>query len=252
MLKVRVIPTLLFKNFGLVKGVRFDSWRRTGSAMQTIKVYNLREVDELLFLDISATGERRPPDFAMIDEIADECFVPLGVGGGVATIEDARRLLLVGADKIVVNTAAVQTPELVSAIAGQFGSQCAVVSIDAKQKPDGSYEVYTHSGTQPTGLEVAAFAKKMATCGAGEIILTSIDRDGTMDGYDILLIKSVASAVGIPVIASGGAGSYEHMAEAILAGGASAVSAASIFHFTEATPLEAKRYLKERGIAVRL
>jgi cyclase len=206
----------------------------------------------LVFPQPTDNSFSRSYDYATVDEIADECFVPLSVGGGVATIEEARRLLQVGADKIVVNTAAVEKSDIVSAIAAEFGSQCAVVSIDAKQKPDGTYEVYTHSGTKATGLDVVTFALKMAAAGAGEIVLTSIDRDGTMEGYDIPLIKSVTSVVNIPVIASGGAGSYQHMAEAILEGGASAVSAASIFHFTECTPLEAKRYLKEKGISVRL
>ena|SRR3989338_8936228 len=252
MLKVRVIPTMLFKNLGLVKGVGFDSWRRTGSAMQAMKVYNLREVDEIVFVDIAATAEGRAPDLATVDELADECFVPLAAGGGVRTMEDARRLLQVGADKVVVGTAAVERPGLIAQIAERFGTQCVVVAIDAKKIPGGGYEVYTHSGKHPTGLSPLALARQVERAGAGEVILTSIDCDGTMQGYDLALISQIAKAVSIPVIASGGAGNYEHMAEAVLVGGASAVAAASIFHFTEQTPLEAKKYLKGKGIAVRL
>ncbi|MEM9543295.1 MAG: glycosyl amidation-associated protein WbuZ [Cyanobacteria bacterium P01_E01_bin.42] len=252
MLKVRIIPTLLFKNFGLVKGVRFDSWRRVGSAMQSVKVYNLREVDELIFLDISATGEERPPDFETVDEIADECFMPLTVGGGIRNIADIRKLLAVGADKVSLNTAAVLEPEIIREAAREFGSQCVVASIDVKQMPNGSYEVFTHAGTQPTGKHPATWAREVEALGAGEILLTAIDRDGTMAGYDLELIQAVTQAISIPAIASGGAGNYEHFLEAFRDGGASAVAAASIYHFTEQTPLEAKRFLQERGIHVRL
>jgi len=250
--KVRVMPTLLFKNVGLVKGIGFDSWRRVGSAMQAVKVYNMREVDELVFLDIIATREGRSPDFDTVDELADECFMPLAVGGGVRTVEDVRRLLKVGADKVVINTAAVETPELIRGVAERFGSQCVVVSIDARQHPDGRYEVYTHSGTRLTGLDPVSFARQAQALGAGEILITSIERDGTMIGYDYDLIRCVSEAVSVPVIASGGAGSYEHMAQALRVGKASAVAAASIFHFTQQTPLEAKRYLREQGLRVRL
>jgi cyclase len=245
--KVRVMPTLLFKDVGLVKGVAFDSWRRVGSAMQAVKVYNLREVDELVFLDVTATRAGRSPDFAAVDELADECFMPLTVGGGVQTVEDVRRLLQVGADKVAINTAAVERPELIREVASRFGSQCVVVSIDVRGR-----EVFTHSGTQPTGLDPVELARRVAELGAGEILLTSIERDGTMEGYDLDLIAHVSAAVSIPVIASGGAGNYEHLAQAIEQGQASAVAAASIFHFTEQTPLEAKRYLRARGINVRL
>jgi len=246
------MPTLLFKNFGLVKGVRFDSWRPIGSVMQAIKVYNMREVDELVFLDISATSEGRPPDFETVDEIADECFIPLTVGGGVRRIDDVGRLLQVGADKVAINTAAIQAPDLIRLVADTYGSQCAIASIDAKKLPNGQYEVFTHSGTQATGKDPVTVAREVEVLGAGEILLTSIDRDGTMTGYDVKLIRDVSDAVSIPVIASGGAGNYEHMASAIIQGKASAVAAASIFHFTQQTPLEAKRFLRERGINVRL
>jgi cyclase len=250
--KARIMPTLLFKDVGLVKGVGFDSWRRVGSAMQAVKVYNMREVDELVFLDITATPESRAPDFETVDELADECFMPLAVGGGVCNVEQVRRLLQVGADKVVVNTAAVETPELVWEIAHRFGSQCVVVSIDARRGVDGQYEAYTHSGTRPTGRDPIALAREAQSLGAGEILITSIERDGTMTGYDLSLIRRVSDAVSVPVIASGGAGTYEHMAQALREGGASAVAAASMFHFTEQTPLEAKTYLKARGVNVRL
>lgn len=251
MLKVRIMPTLLFKDLGLVKGVHFDSWRRVGSVMQAVKVYNMREVDELVFLDISATREGRSPDFELVDEIADECFMPLTVGGGVRTIEDVTRLLQVGADKVAMNTAAVLSPDLIRSVAQKFGSQCVVVSIDAKRLSDGQYEVFTHSGAQATGKDPVTLARDVETLGAGEILITSIERDGTMRGYDLDLTQRVSEAVSIPVIASGGAGSYEHMAQVLRVGKASAVAAASVFHFTQQTPLEAKRYLREEGFRVR-
>jgi cyclase len=251
MLKVRIIPTLLYKAPTLVKGVGFDSWRRVGSLMQAIKVYNLRQVDELIFLDITATVEGRRPDLELVDDFADECFMPLTVGGGVRTIEDVRGLLRVGADKVAVNSAAIERPALISEIASEFGSQCVVVSIDAKRSKDGCYSVWTHSGSRATGLDPVHFARDAERLGAGEVLLTSIERDGAMSGYDLELTKRVAEAVTIPVIASGGAGNYAHMEEVLVAGGASAIAAASIFHFTQQTPLEAKRYLRMRGIATR-
>jgi cyclase len=251
-LKIRVMPTLLFKDVGLVKGVGFDSWRRVGTAMQSVKVYNMREVDELVFLDITATKDGREPDFATVDDLADECFMPLTVGGGVRSVEDVRRLLQVGADKVALNTAAIESPDLVRQIAGRFGSQCVVVSIDARREANGSHLVYTHAGTRPTGRDPVEVAKQLAGLGAGEILLTSIERDGTMQGYDVELTAKVSEAVSIPVIASGGAGSYAHMVEVLKEGHASAVAAASIFHFTEQTPLEAKRYLRQHGLNVRI
>jgi cyclase len=246
------MPTLLFKEVGLVKGVSFDSWRRIGSAMQAIKVYNLRQVDEVVFLDIAATRDARIPDYETVDELADECFMPLTVGGGVRTVEHVRRLLQVGADKVSVNTAAVEQPELVRQIADSFGSQCVVVSIDARRDADGNYRVYTHSGTRAADRDPVQLARQVEELGAGEILLTSIDRDGTMTGYDIELTQQVSESVSIPVIASGGAGNYEHMAQALSSGKASAIAAASIFHFTEQTPLAAKRHLRSLGIQVRI
>ncbi len=251
MLKVRVMPTMLYKDYGLVKGKGFDSWRRTGSLMQTVKVYNMREVDELVFVDIAATAEGREPDYALVDDFADDCFMPLTVGGGVRTLEQVGRLLAVGADKVAINSAAVATPGLIGEIAKRYGAQCCVVSIDFRRS-GGKAEVVTESGRKPTGLDPAAFARECAQRGAGEILLTSVERDGNFEGYDLEVTRAVSAAVKIPVIASGGCGSYEHMARVLKEGGASAVAAASIFHFTEQTPLEAKKYLHERGFAVRL
>lgn len=251
MLKVRVIPTLLWKNFGLVKGVGFNSWRRVGTILPAIKVYNTREVDELILVDIMATGEGRDPDYESVGEFSAECFVPLTVGGGITNLGQIRQLLRAGADKVSINTAAYATPELITEAASRFGSQCVVASVDARRHPDGKTECFSHSGAKPTGRDPADWARELEKLGAGEILLTSIDRDGTMRGYDLELIASVARAVKIPVIASGGAGSYGHMVEALRTGHASAVAAASIFHFTQQTPLEAKRHLAGCGLPVR-
>lgn len=252
MLKIRVMPTLLYKDVGLVKGERFDSSRRIGSLMQAIKVYNLRQVDELVFLDIMATPAGREPDFALIDEFADECFMPLTIGGGIRTVEHVDRALSVGADKVAVNTAAVEVPGLVGDIARRFGSQCVVVSIDARRRPDGSHEVVTRSGSRPTALDPATFAARVEAEGAGEVLITSVDRDGTLTGYDLELVRAVSDAVRIPVIASGGAGSYADLADALTGAGASAVAASAMFQFTQQTPLGAKQFLRERGLPVRL
>jgi cyclase len=220
--------------------------------MQAVQVYNMREVDELVFLDITATRDGRAPDFDTIDDLADNCFMPLAVGGGIRTIDDVRRLLQVGADKIVINTAAVEMPDLVEQIARRFGAQCVVVSIDVRRSSSNTYEVYTHSGTKPTGLDPVDLARQVGMRGAGEIIITSIDRDGTMSGYDVELTRKVSEAVSIPVIASGGAGNFEHMEQVLRDAKVSAVAAASIFHFTQQTPLEAKHYLKGKGFNVRV
>lgn len=252
MLKTRVMPTLLFDRVGLVKGVAFDAWRRVGSAMQAVKVYNMRQVDELVFLDINATRTGEGPDLQTIDELADECFMPMTVGGGVRDINDVRNLLKVGADKVAINTSAIHNPKLITQAADRFGAQCIVVSIDFKQHDDGSYEVFTTSGTKATGLDPVQVAIDAQASGAGEILLTSIGRDGTMTGYDVALTQQVCEQVTIPVIASGGAGEYSHMLEVIKQGGASAVAAASMFHYTQYTPLEAKAFLKENGVAIRM
>jgi cyclase len=248
MLKVRVIPTLLHKSWGLVKGVRFDSRRAVGSPMQAIKVYNLRNVDELAFFDVTATAEQRGPDFDLVDELADECFMPLAVGGGIRTVDDVRGLLAVGADKVVIGTAAVEQPDLVREAAARFGAQCIVVSIDTMR--DGS--VWVRSGTQRTDRDPVELARQMEVLGAGEILLQSVDDDGVMEGYDVDTIARVSAAVSIPVIASGGAGNFSHMVDALRVGGASAVAAASIFHFTEQTPMEAKQAIGAAGFPVRV
>ena len=252
MLKLRIIPTMLYKSEQLVKGEGFDSWRRVGSAMQAIKVYNLREVDELIFVDIAATNEGREPDYAMIDELADECFMPLTVGGGIRSVEHVRKLLSVGADKVAIGTAALEDPSLVGAVAQRFGSQCVVVSIDFRRLADGTPIVCTHSGARRTERDPVELAREFAHLGAGEILLTSIERDGTMVGYDVELTRRVADAVGIPVIASGGAGKYDHMLDVVKRGHAAAIAAGAIFHFTEQTPMEAKRFLAKNGIATRV
>lgn len=251
MLKTRIIPTLLYRDYGLVKGVSFDSWRHVGSLMQSIKVYNMRNVDELIIVDINATNEGREPDFGWVDDFADDCFMPLTVGGGVTTIDHVGKLLDVGADKIAMNTAAVDNPKLINQVASKYGSQCAIVSIDFKRHPDGHLEVVTNSGKTARDIRLVDFAKIAEEQGAGEILLTSVDLDGTMNGYDLEAVKAVSDAVSIPVIASGGAGNYVHMLAAIQEGGATAVAAASIFHFTEQTPAEARSHFREAGIPVR-
>ena len=252
MLKTRIIPTLLYKDFGLVKDKEFRSVRRVGDVLQTVRVYGLREVDELVLLDVAATRAGRGPDLALVDRVADECFMPLSVGGGVRGLEDIRNLLMVGADKVVLNSAALDRPELISEAASAFGSQCVVVSIDVWTHEDGRQEVYARSGTHPTGHDPVSWARRAEREGAGEILLASINRDGTMTGYDLGLTRMVADAVSIPLIASGGAGSGDDMVRAVTDGGASAVAAASLFHFTEQTPIQAKRRLAEAGIPVRL
>ncbi len=250
MLKVRVIPTLLWKNFGLVKGIGFDSWRRVGPVLPAIKVYNQREVDELVLVDITLHGSGDDPDFESVADFGQDCFVPLTVGGGVANIDQVRRLLRAGADKVCVNSAAYATPELVSDIAARFGVQCVVASIDVRAE-NGRWRCYSNAGAKPTGRDIVEWARELESRGAGEILITSIERDGTMEGYDLALIEAVASAVKIPVIASGGAGSYQDMIDAVQQAGASAVAAASIFHFTEQTPAGAKAALAAAGIPIR-
>ena len=252
MIKTRIIPTLLYKNYGLVKGVCFDSWRRVGSLLQSVKVYSMRGVDELIFLDISATSENRRPDFELIDDFADECFMPLTVGGGIKTVDDVRLLLKSGADKVAINSTAVRSPKIIRDAAKNFGSQSIVVSVDVKKNYENKFEVCIENGTRITGIDPVVFAKEMEMLGAGEILLTSIDRDGTMLGYDIDLVRRIACSVSIPVIASGGAGPFKNILEALTEGKASALAAASIFHFTEVTPMDIKKYLVEQGIPVRI
>ncbi len=251
MLKVRVIPTLLWKGVGLVKGIGFDSWRRVGPVLPAVKVYNTREVDELILVDITASPGGSSPDCESIAEFSNECFVPLTAGGGITHIDQIKQLLRAGADKISINSAAYTQPELVREAANHFGAQCIVASIDARRHDDGRYECFSLCGSRAMGKEPGEWARQLEDLGAGEILITSIERDGSMQGYDLELIERVVRAVNVPVIASGGAGTYEHMRQAVQQAGASAVAAASIFHFTEQTPAEAKKYLAAAGIPVR-
>lgn len=250
MLKVRVIPTLLWKDVGLVKGVGFDSWRRVGPIVPAVRVYTHRDVDELVVLDIMATRQRHGPDLDLVAEVADNATVPLTFGGGVQSAEDAERVLAAGADKVAINTAAYADPGLLGRCAHRFGSQAVVASIDVSRR-FGEATCIADSGTSPMPYGAVDWARRVESSGAGEILLTSVDLDGTMSGYDVELISSVSSSVRIPVIASGGAGSPEDFRTAIDEGGASAVAAASIFHFTEVTPDSIKRHLQAHGIAVR-
>jgi len=249
-LKVRVIPTLLWKQFGLVKGVSFDSCRRVGPVLPAIKVYNQREVDELILVDIEAHHQNDDLDFEFIDDFGKECFVPLTIGGGITRIEQVQHLLRAGADKVSVNTGAHERPTLDSEIARKYGAQCVVASIDVRTKY-GRWRCFSHAGKQNTGRDVIAWARELEDRGAGEILITSIERDGTMQGYDLALIEAVVSSVNIPVIASGGAGNYQHFVDAVILAGASAVAAASIFHFTEQTPAGVKTALAAAGVPVR-
>lgn len=252
MLKVRVIPTLLWKQFGLVKGVGFDSWRRVGPVLPAIKVYNQREVDELLLVDILAHQSTDELDFESIFEFGQDCFVPFTVGGGITRIEQVQRLLRAGADKVSVNTAAYTRPGLVREIADRHGAQCVVASIDVRADASGGqWQCYSHAGQHATGRDVGEWAREVEDLGAGEILITSVERDGTLQGYDLALIEAVVKRVNIPVIASGGAGNYQHMIDAVQQAGASAVAAASIFHFTEQTPAGAKAAMEAVGIPVR-
>jgi imidazole glycerol-phosphate synthase subunit HisF len=260
MLKARVIPCLDVKEGRVVKGVNFVNLRDAGDPVEQAKLYDAAGADELCFLDITASHENRGTLLDVVARTAECCFMPLTVGGGVRTVEDVRNLLLAGADKVAVNTAAVNDPDFIKEASMKFGSQCIVVAVDAKhvgqQKADGAnqhrWEIFTHGGRTETGLDAIEFAKKMVKCGAGEILLTSMDRDGSKEGFDIELTRSMCGAVTVPVIASGGVGTLEHMVEGIRDAKASAVLAASIFHFGEFSIEETKRYMSQAGIPVRL
>lgn len=252
MLKTRIIPTLLLKDMGLVKGKSFDSWRRVGTAIPAVRVYNKRQVDELVVMDVSATKESRAPDIEEIRHLAVDCFIPLTVGGGISSISHIKELLRAGADKVLLNSVCYKNQELIQEAAQQFGTQCVIVGIDVRKDEEGTYSCYSHSGSTSEDVCPVIWAQRMEKCGAGEILLTSIDNDGCMNGYDFEIIKKVSDAVNVPVIASGGAGSYEDMKSAVLDYGAQAVCAASIFHFTEQTPLGAKEYMAKHGIPVRI
>jgi cyclase len=249
----RVIPCLDVTAGRVVKGVNFQDLRDAGDPVEVAARYDAEGADELAFLDITASSDDRDILLHVIEAVAARVFIPLTVGGGVRRVEDVRRLLNAGADKVSINTAAVQNPDLVREAADKVGCQCIVVAIDAKRRPDGrSWEVYTHGGRSPTGLDAVEWARRMTAAGAGEILLTSMDRDGTRDGFDLELTRAVSDAVSVPVIASGGVGTKEHLAAGVLEGHADAVLAASVFHFGDFTVQAAKEHMRARGIEVRL
>lgn len=252
MLKMRVIPCLDVKDGRIVKGVNFLGLKDAGDPIAQARFYDEQGADELTFLDITATSDNRDLLLDMISATAEQCFMPLTVGGGVRSTEDIRRLLLAGADKVSINSAAISRPELVQEAAQKFGSQCVVVAIDAKETRPGHFEIFSHGGRQATGIDAVAWAMRMASLGAGEILLTSMDRDGTRQGFNLALTRAVADAVPVPVIASGGVGTLDHLVAGIAEGHATGVLAASIFHFGEFSIREAKQYLHQAGIPVRL
>lgn len=252
MLKARLIPCLDVKDGRVVKGVNFVDLRDAGDPVEIAKAYDAAGADELCFLDITATHENRSIIFDVVQKTAEACFMPLTVGGGVRTLDDIRKLLLAGADKVSINSAAVANLEFVRHAAEKFGSQCVVVAIDAKCMAPGKWEIFTHGGRKPTGIDAVAFAQEVVSLGAGEILLTSMDRDGTGKGFDIDLTRTIADAVSVPVIASGGVGNLDHLVEGIRDGHAAAVLAASIFHFGTYSIGQAKQYLSANGIPMRL
>ena len=250
MLTKRIIPCLDVKDGRVVKGINFVNLRDAGDPVENAKAYDCQGADELTFLDITASHEERPIILEVVQRTAEQVFMPLTVGGGLRQLGDIRDLLKAGADKVSINTAAVAEPEFVRQAAERFGSQCIVVAIDAKRK-NGGWEVYTHGGRQPTGIDALAWARQMEAYGAGEILLTSMDRDGTRLGYDLELTRAVVDSVRVPVIASGGVGTLEHLYEGLTIGGASAVLAASIFHYREYAISEVKQWLRQQGVRVR-
>ncbi|MSR65361.1 MAG: imidazole glycerol phosphate synthase subunit HisF [Verrucomicrobiae bacterium] len=252
MLAKRIIPCLDVDRGRVVKGTKFLNLRDAGDPVECAREYDRQRADELVFLDITASSDNRKTMIDVVEQTAEHCFMPLTVGGGIRAVEDVRAMLKAGADKVSVNTAAIQNPDLVKAASDRFGSQCIVVAIDAKRRAEGGWEVYTHGGRKSTGLDAIEWAKKVASLGAGEILLTSMDSDGTKAGYDIELTRAISEAVRIPVIASGGAGTLEHMVTVLTEGKADAVLAASIFHFGEYKVADVKQFLKQEGICVRL
>ncbi len=252
MLSKRIIPCLDVKDGRVVKGINFVNLRDAGDPVETAKKYSDEGADEICYLDITASHEERKTMIDVVERTAGEVFVPLTVGGGVRTLDDVRQLLLAGADKVSINTAAVKDPDFVRQAADRFGSQCIVVAIDARRVSENKWEVYTHGGRKPTGIDAVEWAKKMEENGAGEILLTSMDKDGTKSGYDLQLTRTISRAVSIPIIASGGAGTLEHLAEGVREGEADAVLVASIFHYGEYSIREAKEFLDSEGISVRL
>jgi len=252
MLKMRIIPCLDVKDGRVVKGVNFVDLIDAGDPVEQARLYDQAGADELTFLDITASSDNRDTIYDVVRRTAEQCFMPLTVGGGVRRNDDIRKLLLAGADKVSINTAAVHRPEFVREAAEKFGSQCIVVAIDAKQVAPGQFEIFTHGGRTPTGIDAVAWAQRMVAYGAGEILLTSMDRDGTRAGFDLALTRAIADAVTVPVIASGGVGTLDHLVEGIRDGHATAVLAASIFHFGIFSIAEAKAHLAAAGIPVRL
>ena len=248
---VRIIPCLDVDGGRVVKGINFVGLRDAGDPVELAARYDAEGADELVFLDITASSDGRETTVEMAARVAEEVFIPFTIGGGIRTVADARRLLRAGADKVSINTSAVERPELISELAEEFGAQCVVVAIDARRRADGGAEVYTHGGRRPTGLDVVEWAQRVESLGAGEILLTSMDRDGTRSGFDCELTAAVTGAVNVPVIASGGVGTLQHLVEGVLEGGADAVLAASIFHFGEHTIAEAKAAMAAAGITVR-
>ncbi|MEE2694634.1 MAG: imidazole glycerol phosphate synthase subunit HisF [Pseudomonadota bacterium] len=251
MLKTRLIPCLDVSDGRVVKGVNFVNLVDAGDPVEQAAIYDEAGADELCFLDITASSDRRDIMLDVVARTAAQCFMPLTVGGGVRKLEDIRKLLISGADKVSINTAAVKRPGLVAEASAKFGRQCIVVAVDAKAKTDNSWEVFTHGGRNGTGLDVVEWAKRLVHLGAGEILLTSMDRDGTKGGFDVALTKAVSGSVGVPVIASGGAGNLNHLVEVVRDGNASAVLAASIFHFGESSVGEAKEFMSKAGVLVR-
>ena len=252
----RIIPCLDVDRGRVVKGVQFVDIRDAGDPVEVARRYNEQGADEITFLDITASSEDRATTYDTVERMASQVFIPLTVGGGVRTVDDIRRLLNAGADKVSINTAAIHNPDFVREAAERFGSQCIVVAIDAKRvsadNEPGRWEIFTHGGRKPTGIDAVAWARKMADYGAGEILLTSMDRDGTKNGFDLGVTRAIADAVNIPVIASGGVGNLQHLVDGVKQGGADAVLAASIFHFGQHTIPEAKRFMAEQGVVVRL
>ena len=251
MLRKRIIPSLLLKEGRCVKGVKFADHRDVGNPVTAAKVYDAQGADELLFLDITASREKRETLFHVVEETAENCFMPLTVGGGIKTLEDIRCLLLAGADKVLINTAALTDPELIREGAGQFGDQCIVVGIDFVRGKNGQAEVISHARAPIPQKDPARWARQVTELGAGEIVLTSFDREGTREGYDLEITKGVVDAVSVPVIAAGGAGSLQHLADAFQTANVSAVSAGSIFHFTDQSVIKARAFLKTAGVNVR-
>ena len=252
MLKNRVIPCLDVKNGRVVKGINFVDLKDAGDPVEQASIYDKGGADEICFLDITASNENRNTIIDVVNKTAEKCFVPLTVGGGVRTINNIRDLLLAGADKVSINTAAIKDINFIKEASKKFGTQCMVVAVDVKKVSDKKWEIFTHGGREKTGIDAIEFAKKAETNGAGEILLTSMDKDGTKTGYDIELLNIVTKSISIPVIASGGAGNLEHLYDAIKKGGASAVLAASIFHYGEYTIKETKEYLKSKNVPIRL